>query len=160
MTSLRVAELGTAEGKRHAVILPAFMPPRASFQMLVADCNRSPQRRESVVLVAHAADDIAHHFRSFAVIAGIDLALNVFRISGGTIFGINGRWNAQAGTPLNVLQELGGWESVEMVRRYAHLSGEHLSEYAKSMTGGLRSVATNRLRSEGLGSRIKAKFLK
>jgi len=26
-------------------------------------------------------------------------------------------WHAQAGTPLNVLQELGGWESVEMVRR-------------------------------------------
>lgn len=60
-------------------------------------------------------------------------------------------WHAQAGTPSNVLQELGGWESVEMVRRYAHLSGEHLSEYAKSMTGGLRQVATNQLRSEGNG---------
>lgn len=43
-------------------------------------------------------------------------------------------WHAQAGTPLNVLQELGGWESVEMVRRYAHLSSEHLSVYARSMT--------------------------
>ena len=29
-------------------------------------------------------------------------------------------WHAQNGTPLNVLQELGGWESPEMVRRYAH----------------------------------------
>lgn len=58
-------------------------------------------------------------------------------------------WHAQAGTPSIVLQELGGWESVEMVRRYAHLSGEHLSEYARSMTGNLRPVATNRLRSEG-----------
>lgn len=52
-------------------------------------------------------------------------------------------WHAQAGTPLNVLQELGGWESVEMVRRYAHLSGEHLSEYARSMTDLSKSVATN-----------------
>ena len=52
-------------------------------------------------------------------------------------------WHAQAGTPLNVLQELGGWESVEMVRRYAHLSGEHLSEYAMSMTDDFKKEATN-----------------
>lgn len=56
-------------------------------------------------------------------------------------------WHAQAGTPLNVLQELGGWESVEMVRRYAHLSGEHLSEYARSMTDEPKGVATKQLRS-------------
>ena len=35
-------------------------------------------------------------------------------------------WHIQNGTPLSVLQELGGWESSEMVRRYAHLSAEHL----------------------------------
>jgi integrase len=56
-------------------------------------------------------------------------------------------WHVQRGTPLHVLQELGGWESVEMVRRYGHLSGEHLAEYVTSMTAALRSVATNRLRS-------------
>jgi len=39
-------------------------------------------------------------------------------------------WHVQNGTPLFVLQELGGWESVEMVRRYAHLAAEHLSPYA------------------------------
>ncbi len=39
-------------------------------------------------------------------------------------------WHVQAGTPLNVLQELGGWESVDMVRRYAHLAVDHLTEYA------------------------------
>jgi integrase len=39
-------------------------------------------------------------------------------------------WHIQAGTPLHILQELGGWESVEMVRRYAHLSADHLSEFA------------------------------
>ena len=57
-------------------------------------------------------------------------------------------WHVQRGTPLNVLQELGGWESVEMVRRYAHLSGEHLSTYAQSLTGQLRPVATKQLRTE------------
>jgi len=35
-------------------------------------------------------------------------------------------WHVQNGTPLAVLQELGGWSSLNMVQRYAHLSGEHL----------------------------------
>jgi len=38
-------------------------------------------------------------------------------------------WHAQDGTPLHALQELGGWESAEMVRRYAHLSTAHLADY-------------------------------
>ncbi|MEW8659041.1 MAG: site-specific integrase [Candidatus Thiodiazotropha endolucinida] len=43
-------------------------------------------------------------------------------------------WHAQAGTPLNVLQELGGWETVEMVRRYAHLAPEHLAVHAERLS--------------------------
>ena len=39
----------------------------------------------------------------------------------------------QHGTPLNVLQELGGWESAQMVRRYAHFSASHLASYADSL---------------------------
>lgn len=35
-------------------------------------------------------------------------------------------WHVQNGTPLHALQELGGWESSEMVRRYARFSAEHL----------------------------------
>lgn len=38
-------------------------------------------------------------------------------------------WHVQNGTPLHVLQELGGWESAQMVRRYAHFSAGHLAEY-------------------------------
>jgi len=38
---------------------------------------------------------------------------------------------AGAGTPINMLQEMGGWESAEMVQRYAHLAPEHLLEHAK-----------------------------
>ena len=44
-------------------------------------------------------------------------------------------WHVQAGTPLHVLQELGGWESAEMVRRYAHLSSEHLAGYVERFSG-------------------------
>lgn len=40
-------------------------------------------------------------------------------------------WHAMAGTPLSVLQELGGWHSHEMVQRYAHLSPEHLANAAE-----------------------------
>jgi integrase len=36
-------------------------------------------------------------------------------------------WHVQPGTPLFALQELAGWETERMVRRYAHLSGEHLA---------------------------------
>lgn len=42
-------------------------------------------------------------------------------------------WHAQNGTPLHVLQELGGWESSEMVRRYAHFSAAHLAKYVGNM---------------------------
>ncbi|MCK9235892.1 MAG: site-specific integrase [Acholeplasmataceae bacterium] len=43
-------------------------------------------------------------------------------------------WHVQSGTPLMVLKELGGWESVSMVQKYAHLDASHLSRYAdKSM---------------------------
>ncbi len=41
-------------------------------------------------------------------------------------------WHVQSGTPINVLQELGAWENVAMVRRYAHLGESHLAEYANN----------------------------
>lgn len=40
-------------------------------------------------------------------------------------------WHVQKGTPLHVLQELGGWSSLKMVQRYAHLSGEHLRAWVE-----------------------------
>ena len=60
-------------------------------------------------------------------------------------------WHVQAGTPLYVLQELGGWESVEMVRRYAHLSTAHLVGYVDRLSGlklvGKEEVSTFQLQS-------------
>ena len=37
----------------------------------------------------------------------------------------------QNGTPLYDLQEMGGWQSSEMVRRYAHLAPANLSRHAE-----------------------------
>lgn len=40
-------------------------------------------------------------------------------------------WLVQQGTSLYVVQEMGGWESAEMVRRYAHLAPAHLVKHAE-----------------------------
>ena len=43
-------------------------------------------------------------------------------------------WHRQNDVPTWVLQELGGWKSESMVRRYAHLSVKHLAPYADQLT--------------------------
>ncbi|WP_258398659.1 tyrosine-type recombinase/integrase [Herbaspirillum rubrisubalbicans] len=42
-------------------------------------------------------------------------------------------WHVQIGTPLHVLQELGGWKTFDMVLRYAHFSAGHLAKYADNL---------------------------
>lgn len=60
-------------------------------------------------------------------------------------------WHAQAGTPLHILQELGGWESAEMVRRYAHLTSDHLIPFVDRLAAiqheGRGEIATFQLHS-------------
>lgn len=51
-------------------------------------------------------------------------------------------WHVQSGTPLHVLQELGGWKSLAMVQRYAHLSTEHLRAFAEHRSGTPRARRT------------------
>lgn len=72
-------------------------------------------------------------------------------------------WHAQNGTPLYILQELGGWSDSRMVQNYAHLSTEHLHRYVDQMHDKLRQrslpewaetqggsvSAASRARSEG-----------
>ncbi|MFY9329530.1 MAG: site-specific integrase [Georgfuchsia sp.] len=41
-------------------------------------------------------------------------------------------WHVMSGTPLNVLQKLGGWADVKMVQQYAHLAPEYLAGYANN----------------------------
>ena len=42
-------------------------------------------------------------------------------------------WGCYLYTGNNVLKELGGWSSLEMVLRYAHLSTEQLAEHAERL---------------------------
>jgi integrase len=55
-------------------------------------------------------------------------------------------WLRQAGVSLDRLQELGGWQDEEMVRRYAHLNVEHLTAHAdqiEQMLGGASTAPVN-----------------
>lgn len=40
--------------------------------------------------------------------------------------------HAMSGTPLQALQELGGWKSASVLQRYAHLSRDHLRQYGSN----------------------------
>ncbi len=51
-------------------------------------------------------------------------------------------WMVQAGVPLATLQELGSWKTPSVVKRYAHLSPEHLREYANRISRPLVTVAS------------------
>ncbi len=52
-------------------------------------------------------------------------------------------WLVQSGVSLLALKELGGWETLEMVQRYAHLSSGHLSEHASKIDAILERNGTN-----------------
>lgn len=43
-------------------------------------------------------------------------------------------WHAMAGTPAQVLQELGGWQSYSMVERYVTFAPSHLAAAAEAVT--------------------------
>ncbi len=63
-------------------------------------------------------------------------------------------WHVQAGTPSHALQELGGWESAEMVRRYAHLASDHLAEYADRLARP-RAIGGTNLAHQRTGKELK-----
>jgi integrase len=42
-------------------------------------------------------------------------------------------WHVQSGASLNELMELGGWSSLKMVMRYAHLSSDSLKDAAENI---------------------------
>jgi len=60
----------------------------------------------------------------------------------------------QLGTPLYVLKELGGWETLEMVNRYAYLAPEHLKTHAErlSLTAQIRHRGDVPEKNEGAAS--------
>ena len=57
-------------------------------------------------------------------------------------------WHVMRGTPLEVLQKLGGWADLEMVMRYAHLAPSFIAQWVEnSKFGGTK---------KGTGKKTKA----
>lgn len=50
-------------------------------------------------------------------------------------------WHIQRGTPLEALQELGGWSDYKMVKRYAHFSHQHLKQFIDRIPSGLATIS-------------------
>ncbi len=48
-----------------------------------------------------------------------------------------------------MLQELGGWESADMVRRYAHLAPDHLAKFAERLSRPRAVGGTNLAHGKG-----------
>jgi integrase len=63
-------------------------------------------------------------------------------------------WHVQNGTPLPVLQRLGGWKTLAIVMRYAHLGQSHVSEHAENICRP--RVVGKELAIDDLVSRVKA----
>lgn len=56
-------------------------------------------------------------------------------VNAGTICGTFGRPGVfSSEPPLHVMQDLGGWSDIRMVRWYAHLSADHLTVYADRLS--------------------------
>lgn len=67
--------------------------------------------------------------------AGWYRAMKKANITGFTWHGLRHTWasyHVMNGTPLEVLKELGGWSSLEMVMRYSHLSPGHVASWAEN----------------------------
>ena len=59
-------------------------------------------------------------------------------------------WLVQPGVSLLALKEMGGWETLEMVQRYAHLSAGHLNEHAGKIDTILNRNVTNMAQEENV----------
>ncbi|EFW0144053.1 integrase, partial [Shigella flexneri] len=56
----------------------------------------------------------------------------------------------QSGVSLLALKEMGGWETLEMVQRYAHLSAGHLTEHASKIDAIISRNGTNTAQEENV----------
>lgn len=57
-------------------------------------------------------------------------------------------WHLMAGTPIETLAKLGGWEDLRMCQRYAHLAPEHLAGYADNAVPWGRCDPTSLIRAD------------
>jgi integrase len=68
-------------------------------------------------------------------------------------------WLVQNGTPLYDLQEMGGWKSAEMVRRYAHLAPAQMAKHAAVISALLHDTNTAQEGMERTAAPTKKRLL-
>lgn len=59
-------------------------------------------------------------------------------------------WLVQSGVSLLALKEAGGWETPEMIQRYAHLSAGHLTEHVSKIDAIIGRNVTNTAQEENV----------
>lgn len=59
-------------------------------------------------------------------------------------------WLAQSGVSLFALKEMGGWENLEMVLQYAHLSAGYLTEHAREIDSIIGRNVTDTAQEENV----------
>ena len=57
-------------------------------------------------------------------------------------------WLVQSGVSLLALKEMGGWETLKKVQKYAHLSAGHLTEHASKIGTIISRNGTNTAQEE------------
>ncbi|MEM7885987.1 site-specific integrase, partial [Morganella morganii] len=55
--------------------------------------------------------------------------------------------NSGRSTAVRIAEKMGGWESIEMVQRYAHLAPNHLVEHARRIDEAMGINGTNMARA-------------
>ena len=143
---IRLNELQVWFLSEHLVAVPLIHPDQAKARKAIA----VPLNAEAVALISKQVGKHLTHVFSFRGQPVVQLSTKAWyaalRRAGIEDFRWHdlrhtwASWHVQTGTPLFALQELGGWESPEMVRRYAHYGADHLAPYAERLCA-LRAVA-------------------
>jgi len=80
--------------------------------------------------------EIKTAFQAACIRSGVGRASDDGRYTGFTWHGFRhtwATWHVRAGTPLEVLQKLGGWSDLRMVMNYSHHTPGHLAGYADNI---------------------------
>ena len=105
---------------------------RAAMVLESAKLSRNPDGVYVFVYAGKPIKEVKTAFQAACVRAG----LGKFTDAGYEGFTWHGfrhtwaTWHVQNGTPLDVLQKLGGWADLRMVMNYAHHASSHLASYA------------------------------
>jgi integrase len=113
---------------------PLTVPLSAEAVKLLKEHRKSPHTSEDYVFTFRGKPtrEVKTAFQAACVRAGVGRYVDG-KYQGFTWHGLRhtwATWHAQNGTPLEVLQKLGGWSDLRMVMNYSHHSPSYVASYA------------------------------